>query len=115
MKRLSLAVAVLAVFASPALAHAFLQHASPGAGASLAAPPKEIALSFTKDLEPSLSGIAVTDADGHDEAAAKPVIDDSSVTVVLKPLMPGTYHVAWHAVSVDSHRTEGDYAFTVKP
>ena len=116
MKSRSLAAAaVMAVFATPAFAHAFLDHASPGAGATLAAAPKEIALSFTKDLEPSLSGIAVSDADGHDEEAAGAVIGGSSMTVALKPLMPGTYHVSWHVVSQDTHRTDGAYSFTVTP
>lgn len=115
MKRLGLAAAVLAVFATPAFAHAFLDHASPGAGATLAAPPKEIALNFTEKLEPHFSGITVTDTDGRDEEAAGAVIDGSSVTVALKPLTPGTYHVNWHAVSLDTHRTEGAYSFTVKP
>jgi methionine-rich copper-binding protein CopC len=37
------------------------------------------------------------------------------ITVALPPLKPGLYHVTWHAVSVDSHRTEGGYTFTVTP
>ena len=115
MKHLSLAADVLAVFATPAFAHAFLQHASPGAGAILTAPPKEIALNFSEKLEPHFSGVTITDADGHDEEAAGAVIDNSSVTVALKPLNPGSYHVSWHAVSLDTHRTEGAYSFTVKP
>ena len=31
----------------------------------------------------------------------------------LKPLNAGTYKVHWHAVSVDTHTTEGDFTFTV--
>ena len=115
MKLRSLAAVAMTVFATPAFAHAFLQHASPGAGATLAAPPKQLALSFTEKLEPHFSGVTVTDADGHDEEAAGAVIDGSAVTVALKPLTPGTYHVSWRAISVDTHRTEGAYSFTVKP
>jgi methionine-rich copper-binding protein CopC len=33
----------------------------------------------------------------------------------LKPLKPGRYGVSWHAVSVDTHRTEGKYNFVVAP
>jgi copper resistance protein C len=36
------------------------------------------------------------------------------MTVVLPPLPSGTYTVHWVAVSVDSHRTQGGYNFTVK-
>jgi methionine-rich copper-binding protein CopC len=35
--------------------------------------------------------------------------------VPLRSLAPGTYRVAWHVVSVDTHRTEGAYTFAVKP
>jgi methionine-rich copper-binding protein CopC len=33
----------------------------------------------------------------------------------LRPLRPGRYRVAWHAVSVDDHRTQGAYSFVIKP
>jgi methionine-rich copper-binding protein CopC len=31
----------------------------------------------------------------------------------LKPLAPGSYRVRWHALSVDTHNTEGSFSFTV--
>jgi hypothetical protein len=37
------------------------------------------------------------------------------MSVALKPLKPGIYHVRWHALSIDTHRTEGAFAFTVAP
>lgn len=103
-----------ALIATPAFAHAFLKHASPGAGQNLAAP-KEIALSFSEKLEPSLSGASVMDAAGHDLSGLSATVKDAAITVALPPLKPGLYHVTWHAVSVDSHRTEGGYTFTVQP
>ena len=33
--------------------------------------------------------------------------------VALKALPPGDYKVSWHVVSVDTHRTIGDFSFTV--
>ena len=30
----------------------------------------------------------------------------------LKSLAPGTYRVRWHALSVDTHTTEGSFSFT---
>lgn len=30
-----------------------------------------------------------------------------------KPLAAGKYNVEWHAVSVDTHKSEGNYVFTV--
>lgn len=106
---------LIAGLAMPAFAHAHLQQASPAGGDTLATAPKQIALSFSEQLEPTFSGVAVTDADGHDVEAAKPAIGDTSMTVALKPLSPGVYHVNWHAVAIDTHRTEGTYIFTVKP
>jgi methionine-rich copper-binding protein CopC len=32
----------------------------------------------------------------------------------LKPLLPGSYKVIWHATSVDAPKTEGSYSFTVE-
>jgi methionine-rich copper-binding protein CopC len=108
-------VLMVAGLATPAAAHAFLQHASPGAGDTLVSAPKEISLAFTAALESTSSGVEVTDANGQDMEAAAPAIGGQSVKVALKPLTAGTYHVAWHAVSVDAHRTEGAYNFTIKP
>jgi hypothetical protein len=33
----------------------------------------------------------------------------------LPPLAPGRYRVRWHVVSVDTHRTEGEFGFEVTP
>jgi methionine-rich copper-binding protein CopC len=109
-----IAGAVLAVLAGPAWAHAFLEHASPGAGASDATAPKAVDLAFSEALDPKASGVTVTDTAGHDMEAAQAEIQGASMRVALKPLKPGSYHVSWHAVSMDTHRTEGSYDFTVE-
>ena len=102
-------------WAAPALAHAFLQHAEPGAGATLRAPPKRVALSFSERLEPVFSGAVVTDASGRNVQTGPAVIGGNSIVAPLRSLIAGSYRVTWHAVSVDTHRTEGAYSFTVKP
>lgn len=104
----------LAALASPAFAHARLEQQSPLAGAVLSAPPAEVQLSFSEQLEPAFSGIAVTDPAGHSFAAAAPKVGGQAMVLKLKSLPPGRYHVEWHAVSVDTHRTMGGYDFTVK-
>jgi methionine-rich copper-binding protein CopC len=113
--RIFLAGLAITALVTPALAHAFLQHASPGAGAVVTKAPQEIALEFSEPLEPTFSGITVSDAAGHDMAAAHAVIHGGSMHIALNPLAAGRYRVAWRAVSVDTHRTEGAYSFTVKP
>jgi len=100
--------------APPAFAHAFLKHADPGAGAHLAKAPAAVTLDFSEALEPAFSGAQVSDAAGHEVSSAAKV-SGSTITVTLGPLKPGTYKVRWHAVSVDTHRTQGAYSFTVGP
>jgi len=113
--RTFLAILTIGFCTTAAVAHAFLNHADPGAGAALTQPPKEISLTFTEKLEPTFSGVSISDSTGHDMEAASPVVSGTSITVALKPLATGSYRVAWHAVSVDSHRTEGSYSFSIKP
>jgi methionine-rich copper-binding protein CopC len=113
--RILLSALAITCFAAPALAHAFLQRADPGAGAMLRAPPKRVALTFSEKLEPAFSGIAVTDAAGRNVEAGAPAIGGNAMVAPLRPLPPGRYRVVWHVVSVDTHRTEGAYSFTVKP
>lgn len=112
MNRALLAV-VLSLAGSPAVAHAFLQHADPGAGAQLGAAPRQVTLTFSESLEPSFSGLSVTDAAGHDVEAAPAKVSGPNMSVALKPLPPGFYRVSWHAVSMDTHRTEGSYKFNL--
>jgi len=43
------------------------------------------------------------------------VDDPRQLSVPLKPMTPGTYTVEWHATSVDTHKTEGHFSFTLAP
>jgi methionine-rich copper-binding protein CopC len=115
MKRLFVLVFAIAVAGTPAMAHAFLQKANPAAGDNLKASPAKVELHFTESLEPAFSGITVTDADGHDMGAGAAVASGAEMDLPLKPLAPGRYRVTWHAVSVDTHRTDGKYNFLVLP
>lgn len=105
----------IACCVTPASGHAFLQHANPGAGAVLKARPGSVALTFTEELEPTFSGLAVTDSSGRNVAAGAVVIRGKTMAVPLRPIGAGKYRIAWHAVSVDTHRTEGAYTFAVRP
>jgi methionine-rich copper-binding protein CopC len=99
----------------PAAAHAFLQKASPAAGDNLSSGPARIELHFTEALEPAFSSIAITNAAGSDMSAGSVAVHGTEMKLPLKPLAPGRYRVSWHAVSVDTHRTEGKYNFLVLP
>jgi len=75
--------------------------------------PHEVSLSFTQNLEPAFSSVQVTDASGARVDQSNPQISGNTMRVGLKPLGPGTYRVRWHALSVDTHNTEGSFSFTV--
>lgn len=108
-----LTVLVAIAATSPAFAHAFLDHATPAVGSTVAAPPQELSLSFTQDLEPAFSTVEVTGPNGARVDQGKPQIGGNTMRVGLKASGPGTYHVHWHAVSVDTHTTQGSFTFHV--
>ena len=109
-------VLTLILSARAALAHAHLDHASPPAGSSVTASPKEVVLWFTEALEQKFSTVEVRDIEDQPMQAGKAVIDpgnSAALRVPLKPLPPGIYKVIWRVLSVDTHRTQGDFTFTV--
>jgi len=102
----------------PASAHAFIDTADPAVGSTIKVAPTVVTLTFSEALEPHFSSIAVVDAAGQ-----RVDLDDAHVAqgdatrfmIGLKPLKPGTYTVNWRATSVDTHKTNGNYHFTVTP
>src|SRR5262245_22691913 len=117
----SIAVALgagLAFFPVAALAHAHLDHASPAVGSTVGQPPKEVSLWFTEALEAKFSTIEVRDAQGRPVQAGPATLardNTAQLRVPLKALSPGTYKVIWRVLSVDTHRTQGDFTFRVGP
>jgi methionine-rich copper-binding protein CopC len=117
MRFLSLAAAVL-LAASPAWAHAFLQHSTPPVGSASSVAPPAVAISFTEAIEPAFSTIEVHAADGAAVQAGTPHLAPGNarqLIVDLPKLPPGIYTVIWHATSVDTHKTSGRFEFTVTP
>jgi methionine-rich copper-binding protein CopC len=112
------AVGLLLAVGSQAFAHAMLETATPSAGSTVATADK-IRLSFTEALEPHFSTITLTTKDGKPVATPKAASDPTDAKALVltptAPLAPGSYHVAWAVVSVDTHKTQGAFDFTVKP
>jgi hypothetical protein len=101
-----------------AAAHAYLSRAVPAAGSTVSASPTEIECNFTEALEPRFSTLEVQDAAGKRVDAANMHLapgNAKQMIIGVRHLPPGTYKVIWHAVSVDTHRTQGDFTFTVAP
>jgi methionine-rich copper-binding protein CopC len=101
---------------SPAFAHAFLERTSPPVGSEIAVSPPEVSIVFTEGVEPLFSKIVVSGTDGKAVATGRPHIapdNNRRLIVDLPKLLPGTYTVTWHVTSVDTHKTEGNFKFTV--
>ena len=94
-------------------AHAFLDHASPLVGSTVGSAPREVSLTFTQNLEAAFSSVQVTDASGARVDQGKAQVSGNTMRVGLKSLPQGTYRVRWHALSVDTHKTEGNFTFRV--
>jgi periplasmic copper chaperone A len=107
---------ILAASSVTTFAHAWLQSAVPPVDSSVTATPSELTITFTGAIEPRFSSIEVTDASAQRVDDAQPHLaggDQARLSVGLRNIVPGTYTVAWHATSVDTHRTDGTYRFTV--
>jgi methionine-rich copper-binding protein CopC len=116
MRSLFWVAVAMPCMAAPAFAHAFLEHASPPVGATVDAPPPELSIQFTEGVEPLFSTIEVDGANGDAVVKGHPRVapDNNRLMIMALPkLPPGTYTVNWHATSVDTHKTEGHYKFTV--
>ena len=113
---LILAGAVAAVLPQAARAHAALAAATPSADSVTHGVPTAVELTFSEAIEPKFSQIVVKGADGRRVDGNDPhaVSDDKHLTVSLKGvLLPGVYRVSWKVTAVDTHKSNGGYAFTV--
>src|SRR5450432_505022 len=117
LKRFLATGLLFVVAATEAEAHAFLVKSDPKVGAAVAKP-AVVRLEFSEAIELGFSGVDVANAAGGAIALNGVRFADDGHKVLLAdlPMMgPGLYRVKWHVVSVDTHRTEGDFNFTVKP
>jgi methionine-rich copper-binding protein CopC len=107
---------VLSALTGSASAHASLDHASPRVGSTVSPAPADVVLWFTEKLEPAFSSIEVSNEQGAAVTAGKAIVvgDHTQLRVQLKALPAGTYKVIWHVLSVDTHRSEGNFTFHVR-
>ena len=109
----------LALAVSAASAHALLKQATPAVGGTVKTSPAEIRIKFSEGVEPRFSSVALATAAGAPAPVGKPSVDptDNStlIAAVSQALKPGVYKVTWRVVSVDTHKTQGSFNFTVAP
>src|SRR5512146_2920925 len=93
-------------------ARARLDHASPPGGSTVASSPGSVTLHFTERLEPKFNGGEVRGPGGArvDRGSA---VSGNVMRLSVGGLRPGRYSVTWHALSVDTHKTQGGFSFQV--
>ncbi len=110
-------ILIITAFPSRSRGHAFPVRSEPRVGWRIAAAPTKVTIWFDGELEPAFSTIIVYNSakqrvdkgNGHVSPA-----DASVLEVDLPALVSGTYRVYWSVVAKDTHRTEGDFSFTVE-
>lgn len=112
----ALLLAAISLAPATAFAHAFLVRAVPAVGATVRAAPSQLTLFYTEGVVPHFCQVTVTGPGGAAVAAGRPRAEAGHPVVLrvrLPHLAPGRYTVHWHAVSIDTHHTEGAFGFTV--
>ena len=102
--------------APAALAHAKLESTSPADGAVVRTAPATVSATFDEQVGVSTDSLRVFAPDGHraDNGLTTHGRVPQQITVGLLPgLGRGTYTVAWHVVSADSHHVQGAWTFSV--
>jgi methionine-rich copper-binding protein CopC len=116
IRAFALLAVVTPLLPSPAFAHAFLDRADPPVGSEVPTAPHMLTLQFTEGVEPLFSSVEIHDANGAAIAVPKPHAapgNDRELLVPLPDLHSGRYTVTWHVTSVDTHKTEGSFRFSV--
>lgn len=101
---------------SSAWGHAFPDHSEPRVGWTVKQPPALVRIWFDGAIEPAFSSIKVMNASGQQVDKQDGQVNSADHTILevsLPSLPPGKYRVFWSVVAIDTHRTEGDYPFTV--
>ncbi len=99
--------------APPAAAHAYVASSSPKQESAVDAPPNEITVTFTEELETGVSTLALFDEAGNEVAGVLSADGKKTLRLAVNGLTEGAYRVRWQVLSVDSHTTEGSFRFSV--
>ena len=108
--------ALMLAVAPSAFAHAHPKSMTPAPDSTGPAPSK-ISITFSEAVEPKFSSIKLTnleDKSADPETSAPVPGDPTTITLAVPSLPAGTYVVHWVNVSVDGHRLQGSYKFTVR-
>ena len=115
---LALLAGLAATTAPPAAAHAELERTVPAAASVLREPPERLILRFSQRFEPAFTRVRVLDASRRQVAGGEVQVDEADprqLRVDLPRLAPGAYSVHWRVLSIDTHVSEGQFGFVVRP
>ena len=114
----ALLAALAATTAPPAMSHAELERTVPAADSVLRDPPERLILRFSQRFEPAFTRVRVLDASRRQVAGDEVQVDAADprqLRVDLPRLAPGAYSVHWRVLSIDTHVSEGQFGFVVRP
>lgn len=109
------ALALVALLAGPAFAHAQLVGTDPAPGQVLTKRPSAITLRFSENVQVTANAIRLYDSGGNVLVTGKP--SSPAVGTVRVPigsdLKNGAYIVTWRVVSADTHPVQGSFTFQI--
>ena len=110
-------LAASAISASRAEAHGVQVSSSPAPNSQIADSPSEISVTFSEEIEPSVTTILLYDQSANEITLPAPEFgsDGTTITVGVPDELPsGIYTVIWRNLStVDAHTWAGSFPFTV--
>ena len=112
----AVACALAVVLAPSAFAHSVLLGTEPGNDVVVQESPERVSLRYNESVEMSLGGIRVFDGQGNrvDSEEVTPSRGKEVGVGIEGELEPGTYTVAWRAISADSDPISGAFVFHVQ-
>jgi methionine-rich copper-binding protein CopC len=115
-KTLAAAALLGALLAAPSVfAHGHLTAQTPAADSTVSAP-SELRLVFSEGIEATFTKVTISKDGANVPVKSLATEGSDKKTLIVTPAVPltvGAYNVEWHAVSVDTHKSEGAYSFKV--
>jgi methionine-rich copper-binding protein CopC len=106
--------AAVVATATPAFAHAELISSNPAQGASVAAPPQQVQLTFSEAVTLPDNPFTITGPDGASWTVDTPSIAGAVITIPVQPSGPAGAYTLTYKVTADDGDTEtGTVAFTL--
>ena len=110
LKRILAVLALTALAAPAAFAHAQLKTSTPAPGATVAAP-QHVMLTFSEKVR--VTNLKLVSAGKDVPVTVDRAANSDTVHVPVPALAPGTYEVQWTVVGADGHPMNGKMSFTV--